>query len=80
MTTPEFKIYDATEVTLIIAGVPIESGFAEGEFVKLEPSEEAFKMVIGTDGSVTRSKTNNRTAKATVRRYQRRPARQTLRP
>lgn len=70
MGTPEFKIYDAKEVSLVIAGIPIDSGFAEGEFVKLEQNEEDFKMVVGTDGSVTRSKTNNRTAKATVRLLQ----------
>lgn len=67
---PEFKIYDAREVSLVISNIPIDSGFAEGAFVEVEQLEEDFKMVVGTDGSVTRSKTNNRSAKVIVRLLQ----------
>lgn len=66
----EFKIYDASEITLSIADILIDSGFAEGAFVEIEQNEEDFKMVVGTDGSVTRSKTNNKTAKVIVRLLQ----------
>lgn len=68
MTT--LKVYDSKEVSLVICGIPIDSGFAEGEFVKLEQEEEDFLTVVGTDGEVTRSKSNNRTAKATIRLMQ----------
>ncbi len=67
MTT---KIFDAKEVTLIVCGIPLDSGFADGEFLKIEQNSEDFTMVVGTDGEVTRSKTNDRTAKVTVRLMQ----------
>ncbi len=64
------RIYDAREVSLVIAGIPIDSGFANGEFVKLEQNEEDFKMISGTDGQVTRSKIYNKSARATIRLMQ----------
>ncbi len=64
------KIYDSKEVTVIICGIPLDSGFADGEFLKVEQTSEDFTMVVGTDGEVTRSKTNDRTAKVTVRLMQ----------
>ncbi len=67
MTT---KIYDSKEVSVIVAGIPVDSGYADGEFVKIEQNEEDFTMVVGTDGEVTRSKTNNKTAKVTLRLMQ----------
>jgi Protein of unknown function (DUF3277) len=66
----DLKIYDASEVSLIFAGIPISSGYAEGEFCKVERKEEGFSSVVGTDGEVTRSKTNNRMAKVTIRLMQ----------
>lgn len=66
----EFKIYDANQVTLSVADILIDSGFAEGAFVEVEQNEEDFKIVVGTDGSVTRSKTNNKSAKVIVRLLQ----------
>lgn len=59
------KIYDANEVTVNIGGVDIDSGFADGEFVKVE-QEEQFSTYTGSDGEVTRSKTNQKTARLTV--------------
>jgi hypothetical protein len=59
----DLKIYDGSEVSLVFAAIPIVSGYAEDEFCTIEFMEEAFKLVVGADGEVTRSKTNNRTAK-----------------
>lgn len=64
------KIYDSKEVSIIICGIPIDSGYADGEILKIEQDEEDFKKVTGTDGEVTRSKTNNRGARVTLRLMQ----------
>lgn len=65
------KIYDADQVTILVGNVAISkgvgaSGYAEGEFVKIEQQEEDFKIKVGTDGQTTRSKTNNILTKITL--------------
>lgn len=60
------KVYDANEVTVNVAGLPIESGFDDGEFVRIEQEADDFIDKVGTDGEVTRSKTNDRRATITV--------------
>ncbi len=60
------KVYDADQVKLTIAGFSIESGFADGEFLRVEQEADDFTDVAGTDGEVTRSKTNDRRATITV--------------
>lgn len=62
----DVKIYDANEVSLVVAGLIIDSGYADGEFVKFEQDSDDFSDVVGTDGEVTRSKTNDRRFTATV--------------
>lgn len=53
------KVYDASEVSFVFAGLPIDSGYADGEFIRIEKTEPDFKAVTGTDGEVTRSKTGS---------------------
>lgn len=53
------KTYDANKVTLSIAGRVINSGFADGDFVKVTPLSDDWIDKVGTDGEVTRSKTND---------------------
>jgi hypothetical protein len=53
------KRYDAAQVTMILANVPISSGFNEGEFLTIEQSAPDYEVVVGTDGEVGRSRTNN---------------------
>ena len=60
------KVYDADQVTVNFGGLPIETGQADGEFVRIEQQEDSFTVVVGTDGQVTRSKTNNRYTVATL--------------
>lgn len=60
------KVYDADQITILIGAILVDSGFADGEFCRVEQDEDDFKKVVGTDGSVTRSKTNNRTARITI--------------
>jgi hypothetical protein len=61
------KVYDADRVTLTLGGIIIDSGLADGEFFKIEMTTEAFSTVVGTDGEVARSKTNDRRAKGSIR-------------
>lgn len=56
--------YDADQIRMSIAGVALAqgagvSGFADGEFLSIGFKPQ-FTMVKGTDGSATRSKTNDR--------------------
>lgn len=60
------KVYDADQVSVIVGGVPIDAGFADGEFLRIEQETDDFEDVVGTDGEVTRSKTNDRRATATI--------------
>lgn len=60
------KVYDANEVTVNVAGLPIESGFDDGEFVRIEQESDDFVDKVGTDGEVTRSKTNDRRATVSI--------------
>ncbi len=55
-----FKRYDAAQMSLVFMGILIDSGFAEGEFLTIEQSAPDYEVVVGTDGEVSRSRTNNR--------------------
>lgn len=61
-----FKVYDSNEVKISVAGIPVIGGFADGEFVSIVRETEAFNDVVGTDGEVTRSKTNDARATVTI--------------
>lgn len=52
------KNYRAEDVALVFFGVPI-TGLADGTFVKVAMNEDAFKLMIGTDGEGCRSATKN---------------------
>jgi hypothetical protein len=60
------KVYDADEVTISIAGLPIDSGYDDGEFCRIEQESDDFTDKVGTDGEVTRSKTNDRRATCSI--------------
>lgn len=53
------RIYDAEQVTVSFAGADLTDGLADGEFLKITNDTDAFLDVVGTDGSVTRSKSND---------------------
>lgn len=58
-----FKIYDPDQISLSLGGIPID-GFADGEFCRIEKESAAFEDVVGSNGEVARSKTND--GRATV--------------
>jgi len=64
------KIYDSNSVVLSFASRKLDSGLADGEFVRIEFDSDAFSDLVGTDGEVTRSKSNNGMATVTVRLMQ----------
>lgn len=58
--------YDPDQIVIMAAGVRIQ-GFADGEFVTVEQLSDAFNDEVGTDGEVTRSKSNDRRATVTLK-------------
>ena len=70
MPLPQVKEYDADQIVILIAGIPISqgagvSGYADGEFVAVK-FPDFFTDVRGTDGAIARSKTNDFTCDITV--------------
>ncbi len=75
MSEFDVKEYDADQVFVSFGGVQLSrgagaSGYAEGTFVIIEPEGQIFDDVAGTDGTVTRSKTNERRGTVTLRTMQ----------
>lgn len=66
----DLKIYDSKEISIIVGALIIDSGFADGEFLRIEPVSPDFVDKAGTDGEVTRTKTNDKRAKVTLRLMQ----------
>ncbi len=56
--------YYPDQVAIVFAGIPI-SGFADGTFLSVEQNEDSFTLQVGTDGEGCRSRTNNRSGRAT---------------
>lgn len=61
----DMKVYDPDQMSLSVGGIAVEKGFADGEFLRIEQEADDFEDVAGTDGEVTRSKTNDRRATVT---------------
>lgn len=62
----KFHVYDPNEVSAMVCGLPIEGGYADGTFIEIEQDSDDFVDVVGIDGDVTRSKTNDRRATITL--------------
>jgi hypothetical protein len=60
------KTYDFKQVACILGTRQI-TGFAEGDSISVEYESNLFNTVIGADGEATRSKSNNRSAKVTLK-------------
>ena len=52
------KTYDPKLVILTVNGVPI-TGYPDGTFISVEPSGDRFTKIVGADGEVARSKSND---------------------
>lgn len=56
------KRYDAAQVTVVLMGILIDSGYSEGEFLTIAQDAPDYEKYVGTDGQVGRSRTNNNSA------------------
>lgn len=64
------KTYDFRQVSVIVGG-RIMAGFAEGDdSVMVERNEDAWSLKVGADGEATRSKSNNKSGKVTLKLQQ----------
>jgi len=63
------KFYDPDQVAVSFAGATIQ-GYADGEYITVEQVSDAFGDVVGTDGEVARSKSNDRRATVTIKLLQ----------
>lgn len=57
--------FDPKDLVLTVGGVAI-SGFADGEFVNIERTNDSFSMVSGADGDTSRAKSNDKTGQVTI--------------
>lgn len=64
------KVYDPDQISVMIVGIPITGGFAEGAMVEITQDEDNFSEVVGTLGDVTRSKRLNKLCTITIRLLQ----------
>lgn len=67
------RTYDPKSVLVIVGGVPM-SEFAVDTFVTVEREEDAFVKVVGADGEVSRSKSNNQSGMLTLTLMQTSPS------
>ncbi len=54
------KTYTSDEVVASLGGIPLNTGRAEGVFIKIKPKSPAFTTKVGADGEVARSRSNDR--------------------
>ena len=63
------KFFDPQGTVIYLAGITM-SGFADGEFLTYERMSDGFNDVVGSDGEVCRSKSNDRRVKCTIKLLQ----------
>lgn len=59
------KTYNSSQVIVTIDGIPIE-GMADGDFFGISQNSPRHTYKVGADGDVTRSRSADRTARATI--------------
>lgn len=55
----ELKLYDPKNLSFIVAG-RVMDGFAPGTFLSIERTNDAFTKIVGADGQMERSKSNDK--------------------
>lgn len=60
------KVYNADQVTVAYGPVLLDSGHADGEFLRIEQESDDFEDMVGSGGEVVRSRTNDRRATVTL--------------
>ena len=59
------KTYDPNNILMIFGAISIDGGLADGTFVTVEYNEDAFTLMMGSDGNGARAKSNNNSGRAT---------------
>lgn len=59
------RTYDPKAITVVIGGFPM-GGFADGTFVSVMRSNDAFTKTVGADGDTTRVKSNDKSGELTL--------------
>ena len=62
----ETRVYNPEEIIFFIGPVLITSGFADGEFLRVEGETDDVQDVAGADGEVAISRSNDRRATVTL--------------
>jgi hypothetical protein len=62
----EDKVYSGDQVVIQIGDTLIEAGYADGEFLRIEQESDDWSDVVGTDGEVAISKSNDARATLTL--------------
>ncbi len=62
----QFSVYNANQVAALVAGLPIDSGRGDDEFVAISQSEDDVTYKGGVDGSGTVSVNNSRPTEVTL--------------
>ncbi len=60
------KTYDPRKHDIVFAGILINEGLADGTFLTITPETPGFSTKVGVDGEVTRTRSHDRRATATV--------------
>lgn len=55
----DLKTYYPDQISLIVCGIPIKGGYADGSFVTIKRTTPTYTSKAGTDGEVTRTRTND---------------------
>ena len=58
----ETKVYNPEEMIILLGPVLISSGFADGEFLRVEGEADDVQDVVGADGETAISRSNDRRA------------------
>lgn len=60
------KTYDPKQYVIVFAGINLNEGLADGTFLTVAPENPGFSKKVGVDGEVTRSRSHDRSATATL--------------
>lgn len=71
------RSYNSNNISISFAGIDF-SEFADGNFLEIAYDSDQFTSVVGTDGTVSRSKTNDKRATITIRLMQTSPTNDVL--
>lgn len=62
MANETLKVYTADEIDMAVGPVIIDSGLGDDEFLRIEQESDDTEDMVGVDGEVTVSRTNDRRA------------------